>query len=212
MLAGDAFGASAQIATVVVPVAVYFLVLGLLNSRPHPQLLSGRLDFALLTAAISPLFVLPVLGYFGISLLSLATAVALLVLGISLLVPRGRTWVVYNLRGSEARGAVAAALQRMGLDFQPRPDGYGLADRQGFVRINEFAPLRNVSVRLDGGDARLARQFEQALGQVLRSYRVQTSPMAVSLLLVATAMLVAPLTLMAHRVPEIVRLLTDLLP
>ena len=77
MLAGDAFGASAEIATVVVPVAVYFLVLGLLNSRPHPQLLSGRLDFALLTAAISPLFAVPVLRYFGISLLSVATAVAL---------------------------------------------------------------------------------------------------------------------------------------
>jgi hypothetical protein len=35
--------------------------------------------------------------------------------------------------------------------------------------------------------------------------------MAVSLLVVATAMLVAPLALMAHRVPDIVRLLTDLL-
>ncbi|HUT57244.1 MAG TPA: hypothetical protein VNA25_05155 [Phycisphaerae bacterium] len=210
-MAGDAFGASAEIATVVVPVAVYFLVLGLLNSRPHPQLLSGRLDFALLTAAISPLFAVPVLGYFGISLLSVATAVALLALGIAMLAPKGRTWVVYNLQGSEARRAVAAALRSIGLDFQARPNGYCLADQQGFVRISEFAPLRNASVRLDGGDADLARRFERALGKVLKGYRVQTSPMAVSLLLVATAMLVAPLTMMAHRVPEIVRLLTDLL-
>ncbi|MGB2822184.1 MAG: hypothetical protein WBF17_14465, partial [Phycisphaerae bacterium] len=58
-------GVSLRIATVVVPVALYFLVLGLLNSRPRPQLLRGRRDFALLIVALSPLFVLPVLHWAG---------------------------------------------------------------------------------------------------------------------------------------------------
>jgi len=34
--------------------------------------------------------------------------------------------------------------------------------------------------------------------------------MAVAMLLVATAMMVAPLALIAHRVPELVRLLVDI--
>jgi hypothetical protein len=38
----EQLGISLRIAMVVVPVALYFLILGLLNSRPCPQLLRGR--------------------------------------------------------------------------------------------------------------------------------------------------------------------------
>ena len=125
---------------------------------------------------------------------------------------RGRSWVVYNVQSTEARDAVAAALRSMGVDFRVCSNGFDLTGREAFLRVGGFAPLRNVSLRLEGGPADLARQFEPALRGVLSRCAVQTSPMAVSLLLVATAMLVAPLAMMAHRVPEIVRLLTDLLP
>ena len=46
MPAGANMDMSMRIVTVVMPVAVYFLILGLLNSRRHPQLLTGRRDFA----------------------------------------------------------------------------------------------------------------------------------------------------------------------
>ena len=84
-------------------------------------------------------------------------------------------------------------------------------DSRYSVQVGAFPPLRNATIRLLGGDRELARRFERELWQVLRSCEVQTSRMAVSLMLVAATMLVAPLAMMAHRMPEIVRLLTDLL-
>jgi hypothetical protein len=197
-----------EIAAVMAPVAVYFLVLGLLNSRGRPQLLSGRLDFAILTAALCPSFLLPLVSWLGFSPLALGAA-AVLVGGVIVLAPRGRNWVVYNVQAAEARSAVARALRKLGLEFHD--DGAGYALNGASVRLAAFAPLRNATIRLVGGDRQLVRSFERALGEVLHSYEAQTSPMAVSLLLVATAMLVAPLALMAHRVPDVVRLLTGLI-
>ena len=209
MVIGSNITGPMEIAAVVAPVAVYFLVLGLLNSRPHPQLLSGRMDFAILTVALSPLLLMPLLSWLGVSLPAVAAAAVVLGAGALVLAPRGRNWVVYNVHASEARAAVAGALRKLGLEFRLEGGGYALDGAS--VRFGAFAPLRNATIRLVGGDRELARRFEKALGEVLRSCEAQTSPMAVSLLLVATAMLVAPLALMAHRVPDIVRLLTDLI-
>ena len=209
MLAGPTLSAPAQIAAVVAPVALYFLVLGLLNSRPHPQLLTGRLDFAILTIAICPLFLLPLWSWLGFSIWFALAGGLIVGAGALLLAPRGRSWVIYNVRAAEARAAVAGALRRMGLEVR---DSEGLFDLGAArVQVGAFPPLRNATVRLHGGDRELAGRFERALWDVLRSCEVQTSPMAVSLLLVAATMLVAPLAMMAHRVPEIVRLLSDLL-
>ena len=209
MLIGSNIIAPTEIAAVVAPVAIYFLILGLLNSRGRPQLLSGRLDFAILTLALSPLLLLPLLSWLGLTPSALLAVAAALGAAALVLAPRGRNWVVYNVHAAEARSAVAGALRKLGLEY--RDDGSGFALDGASVSVGAFAPLRNATVRLLGGDRELARRFEKALGEVLRSCEAQTSPMAVSLLLVATAMLVAPLALMAHRVPDIVRLLTDLI-
>ena len=211
MMGSEHLGLSLRIAAVVVPVAVYFLVLGLLNSRRHPQLLSGRLDFALLIAALSPLFVLPALGLAGIAPASVFAAVAAPALAVVLLAPRGRAWVIYNMPADEAREAVASALRSMGVAFKPAADAFHLMPDGATVHVGGFPLLRNVSVRLRGGSGRLACQFQRALAANLGSVSAQTSPMAAGLLLVATGMIVAPLAFMVERVPEIVRLLSDLL-
>ena len=200
-----------RIATVAAPVAVYFLILGLLNSRRHPQLLTGRQDFALLVVALSPLFLVPIVGYFGTSLLvaigiSFAVAAAVVVLG-----PRDRSWVIYNMPPRDASAKLADAFERAGLRTARHPSGLSLPEHDAIVQISGFSVLRNVTVRLQGGDGQTARMVESALSREVAGVCAQTSPMAVSLLLVATAMLVVPLTLVADRVPQIVRVLTDLL-
>lgn len=211
MLAVETLTASVQATLVVMPVAVYFLVLGLLNSRRHPQLLTGRLDFVLLLVALSPLFLLPVLNLFGLSILATAAAVVLLALAVLALSPRDRAWVIYNVPADQVHNILARALNSMGLAVQAGEDSYQLDSHQARIQLKSFAPLRNVTVRLTGGDAALAGDLEKALCRSLVTIEAQTSPMAMSLLLVATAMMVAPLALMAHRVPEIVRVLGDLL-
>jgi hypothetical protein len=83
-------------------------------------------------------------------------------------------------------------------------------EQQATVCLSRFNFLRNVSVRLEGGSDEFAAQFSQALAGGMARMSAQTSPMAVGLLLVATGMLVAPLALVANHVPEVVRVLTDL--
>ena len=212
MILGSAdLGSTVRIATVVAPVAVYFLVLGLLNSRRHPQMLSGRLDFALMITALSPLFLVPAVDYVGASLLGILGLLLGLAAGILLLAPRRGNWVVYNLPASQAREAVRQTLRRLRLDFQEQPGAFRLGDDEEKVTLRSFSLLRNVSIRLHSRNEALLREFEGALSTLLHSTATETSLTAVSFLLVATAMLVAPLSLVAHRVPEIVRILTDLL-
>jgi len=211
MLGSEHLTIPLRIAAMVMPVAAYFLILGLLNSRRHPQLLTGRRDFGLLIAVLSPIVVVPALNCFGLSALSVAAACGVVGLGIWALAPRGHSWIIYNMPLAEATAIAAEALEALGLEVRPVDGGLELPGLKADVRISGFSLLNNVSIRLRGGDDQTARTFERQLGQRLTSVRVEVSPMAMALLLVATGMLVAPLTLVASHADEIVRILTDLL-
>jgi hypothetical protein len=212
MLSIEHLGAPMLLAALVAPVAVYFLLLGLLNSRPHPQLLSGRRDFALLAVAFGPLFVLPVAHATGGSPLAIAAAMGAVIAAVALLGPRGQTWVIYNLSLDRARRLVRSALEETGVTANEAGDVFALPDHGARLEVGGFALLRNVSIRLIGVDRAVADAIVAAIARRLRGVTVATSPSTVALLLVATAMLVAPLAVVAQQMPQIVRLLTDLLP
>ncbi len=199
-----------RIAAVVLPVAVYFGVLGLLNTRRRPQLLSGRHDVTLLIIALSPLFAVPAVNLAGGAPWAMIVAVAAIA-AVVVLAGRGDSWVIYNISADQARDVVAGALQRLGAGFSADTNGFRL-DSGGHIRISSFSLLRNVSIRLDGVDAKFSGRFVAAMSRRLALCTAEASPMAVSMLLVAIAMMVAPLAMMAPQVPEIVRALTNLLP
>jgi len=198
------------VATVVVPLAGYFFLLGILNSRGHPQVLSGRRDFAMLTAALSPVFVLPAANWLGVSLWVVAFAAVTLSLSIWALAPRGSSWVIYNIPRRRVGEVIARALDQAGFNYEASDGGYRTIEGVKVI-LSCFPLLQNVTVRIVDGDREVAARFYRALEAELSGIRVQSSPMGVAMLLVATVMLVAPLTLVAHRAGEIVRILTDLL-
>lgn len=203
---------SLRVTAVVAPVAVYFLILGLLNSRRRPQLLTARLDFALLVLPLCPLLLIPVVEYVG-TVVALLVACGVLLAAGFLLAPRRTDWVIYNMPVRQGRRAVRRAFERaVGGGVNEAGDILASADGTSRVEISGFPLLRNLSVGLRGAEEPLVRRFESALGEEVGSVQARTSPMAVALLLVATGMLVMPLTLVAPRAAEIVRLLTDLLP
>jgi len=203
------FALSLHITTVAVPVAMYFLILGLLNSRPHPQLLRGRRDFALLIVALCPLLLQPVIaraeGFWPV--LAVIAAVG----GVALLAPPKGSWVIYNILPREAGDAVADALRQVGLPARREGGVFLLTDTDGSVRLSGFPLLRNVSVRAIGLAPDVAGRFEAALSRRLRTVTAETTAATMALLLVATAMLVVPLALVAPRAGQIVRLLTGML-
>ncbi len=204
-----------HLATIVAPVAGYFLILGLLNSRSRPQMLRGRNDFALLVGALSPLFLAPAWPLLAGSPVRIFVAGIAVLAGIWAVAPRGASWVIYNISLPAATRLVERTLQRMGLNPERiRRGEFHLADENITLRITSFALLRNVSVRVEG-DAKatkaLGGRLEYALDAALAEVPAETSPMAMAMLLAATAMLVVPLALVSRQAGEIVRLLSDLL-
>jgi hypothetical protein len=209
LLGSEYFGASVRVATVIAPVAGYFFILGLLNTRRRPQILTGRLDFSLLMLALCPGFVLPMLERFGLAPAGAIAVMGVFGAGLWLFGPGGRSWVVYNLSPGQADRVLRRTMDSMGWRYIATPDGYSVEEHDISLRVSGFWILHNVSVQLTGGSVELCRDFARELGLAVSRTSARTQAMAVAMLLVAMGMLVAPLALVAHRVPEIVRLLAD---
>ena len=211
MLGLENLDPSLRITVVVLPVAFYFLVLGLLNSRRHPQLLAARWDFALLVGAFCPLFVLPLAQCLAPWPIAALAAAAALVACVVALAPRGPAWVIYNLHPQQIHGVIARALRRLGIEFQAHGGIFYSRRGRRLVQVKAFPLLRNASVRLGPCSRQQAAGFERALGQTLATEPAQTSPATAALLLVAMAMMVVPVTLVASRAGEIARIIADLI-
>jgi len=199
-----------SVITVVVPVAIYFLILGLLNSRKSPQLLTGLEDSLLLVGCGVLLAVPTILSFFGATGLAITIGLAVVGTAACLFRSRSRVWVIYNLPAVCADKLVEDVLKAMGKPFIRDGDQFLLAGN-GRVEVSSFALLRSVSVRLHECDEQLRRQFGEILGRATARMSAETSPGAMALLLVAMAMLVAPLTVAAHKAGEIARFISDLL-
>ena len=201
-----------RVAAVIVPAAVYFLLLGLLNSQRTPQLIRGRTDFVLLIAAFLPTFCVPMLNYLGASFWTVV-AVMVAVLGTAVLVapPRAGSWVIYNIHLPEALRAAERTLQAMGRPFCRRGRRLVLDGPNLTLRFSSVPLLKNVSIAADGKDrSGFQREFEGHFGKQLGGVRCEPTPMAATFLLLAAGMLVTPLALVADRMPEMVRVITDL--
>lgn len=209
LLGSEYFGASVRVATVIVPIAGYFFILGLLNTRRRPQILTGRLDFSLLMLALCPGFILPMLERLGLTLPGAMAAMCILAAGVWLLGPGGRNWVVYNLSPVQADRVLRTAMDAMGWRYCVTSEGYRVDEHDIHLRVSGFWILHNVSVHLSGGSPALCRRFARELGVAVARTSARAQALAVAMLLVAMGMLVAPLAMVAHRVPEVVRLLAD---
>lgn len=202
---------SMRVVTIIGPIALYFMLLGLLNTRLNPQMLTGRQDFSMLLIAISPLVLQPMVYYLGGGS-AMVVACAILIFGaIWLLSPRGRTFVIYNLPRKQGIDIVLKSLDSIGLEGKLTARGIELPQGKGIVHIDSFLMLRNFSLKLTGGCGETWEAFEENMAERLGKIETPASPMAVTLLLIATGMIVAPMVLMIHHAPEIVRILTDLL-
>ena len=200
-----------KLTTILIPMGMYFLLLGVLNSRRHPQLLTGRRDFTLLLGAFSPMVILPVLS----ALAAPAWVGAAVVVGVlaiaGALAPRSGRWVIYNLPADQARQVVRGALEGLGVAFTEAPGGF-LVGEALRVQVSAFGLLRNVSLHMTGLDEALQGRLCQAIAADLLRRPAETCPATVAMMLAAIGMMVAPLVLVAHRAGDIVRIGVDLLP
>lgn len=152
------------------------------------------------------------LSYLGVSVWTVLAVVAAIAAAPAVLAPPGvGNWVVYNISMSEALRTAERALKAMGQPFRRQGRRLLLERADVTLRLRSVALLRNVTLSAEGQcPDRLGRQFQDRFGDELARIRTTPSPMAVTFLLLATAMMVTPLGLFADRAGEMVRIITDL--
>jgi hypothetical protein len=120
--------------------------------------------------------------------------------------------VIYNISADDARRCCRRALRAAEIPATQTETGFSLDEQAGRLELTSFPLLHNVSVRLHDVPDETAQPLGDALQHTVSRHRATTPPMAAAMILVATAMLVAPLSLLAgDGAVEIVRILTDLL-
>lgn len=190
-----------RFAIAVVPLAAYLGLLGLINLRPRPSVVSGASDLAALGIGVMGLvFIGPIellrptagtaqfLNYIWLVLLALY----LLVIILAALVARPRL-VVYNLTPEELRPLLSEAAGRADATCRWAGDSLVLPKLGVQLHMDGFGLLRNTSLVSSGpnqnleGWQRLAKQLRGSL----RTVKVRPHPSSLIFLAIAVLLLVA---------------------
>jgi hypothetical protein len=188
------------------PLAIYLLLLGMLNLSRRPWLVTGGRDAFALGLAVSGLVIVgpmelffPVMAAndYGPFVWGLLVALYLMSLVLLLLMLRPRL-VIYNISLEELRPILAQLMVEMDPEARWAGESAAMPNLGVQLRMEPVASMRNVSLLANGPRQEPAgwRRLEQELGVALRQVEVARNPRAVSLIL--TAMLL--IGLMAYAV------------
>ena len=202
---------SLSLAQVIAPVATYFLILGLLNSRPRPQMLTGLEDALVLWGAMSMFFWPTLTAWLGMKLFVSILAASGVLLGMLFLTCRAKSWVVYNLPAEDARQIVRQVLADLQWSSRESKRDFRLPGGQ-CISFDGFALMRNVTIRLHGASADERQLFSRELAQRLSRTPAEVAVAASAMVMVAAGMLAVMATVMAPHAPEIARQVAEFLP
>ncbi len=199
------------------PPALYFIILGLVNSQRHPRLVSSRADFVTLTVVFLPILVYPVpflvgQGWWG--LLGIGAAIVFSAF-FALLPKHGAGWVVYHTTEAEMRIMLNQAIRRLGWTATwDRLDAV-VPDAGLRIQCSAFPWLGSVSIHLSGLEGQPRPGSTDALrAQIERQLeRRSLLPSAVGtcLVIVGVVLWVVPLWMMFRHMDAIVDLVQHLL-
>lgn len=208
-----------KVVLLVAPPAMYFVVLGLLNSQPTPRLVNARSDFLVLTAALGPVLLAAVPGVvrsgYGWLLVPAFAAVAL---GMrALMPPAGGGWVIYNLSSRRARVLLERCFRQLGWAYRDgdRDDALEVPGRGLTIRLSPLPVLRNVTCHLaftaDTTRAQTTAALRARLTDALKRQQQLPSLAGSSLLLVGVGMMILPLWMMTRHSDAIAEVVSRLL-
>jgi len=203
-----------QLALALGPLAVYFLGLGLVNSQAHPCMVPARTDFVVLTIALVPLVMGPVLAMVKFGGWWPVTVACIAVAGfIGVLLPRRNSgWVIYNTSLPQCRRLLCRACRRLGLSAEGSDEQVQITEIGLTVILTALPVLRNVtlSLRTQSGRERdadddLARRLVDTLEREIQQESMLPSPAGASMVLIGAAMLAVPMWFFFHNVDAIAR-------
>jgi len=196
------------------PMAVYFLVLGLVNSRSRPHLVSSRVDFVLLAIAFYPVMLWPVLTLIekGHAAAAALAAAGVLAAFLWLLPARRGSWVIYHASLPQCARLIRQAARREGWQVVT-PDDHRPHRRLGIpqagldIRLESFPWLRNVTLHftcrhpagVEAADRLVCGLFEEIKGEQLLP-----SPAGASLVVIGACLLGLPMWYLVNNMNAIV--------
>lgn len=193
----------------VAPIALYFLILGLVNSHSRPYLTTSRSDFVALTGVLIPVLLWPVPILAGtrmwwLLLTGLAAAIGLFLW----MLPRAGTGlVIYNISEAACLRILNDALRCMGLSGRWEGRSWRADGGQATIHLRKFALLRNVTLNVEVSSA-VRGSFVAHLGQELESrlHRVSQLPstMGACLVLLGMSLLILPMWMVSRHIEDLV--------
>jgi hypothetical protein len=197
----------------VVPVAMYFLMLGLVNSQRRPYFVSGRRDFLILALVFCPVLILPLYWLAMSNWLVFAVVLALGAALFVLVLPKESTsWVIYNISRHHFHRVLERALRHLGLSWRWRHDRIEIDDTSLEIGFSGFALLRNVTVHLkcDRKDQPLVHRISSALEAELAHVKSRPATTGVVFLIIGAGLLIWPTFMMTQRLDALVKLFTKI--
>jgi len=198
----------------IAPVALYFIVLGLVNSQSRVHVISSRRDWLGLMAVFFPVLLWPVMWLAGDGWVF--TAVALLFFGVALLVisaPDKRSgWVIYNCNLWRVSAELLASLDHLGINYAVSSEVITVADQGVELELSEFRLLKNVTVKITGGRKWFANALGRELAGRLGDVESEPSMSAAAMLVSGSAMLILPLAIMVRHIDAFVKVFSDFIP
>jgi hypothetical protein len=179
------------------PVSIYLLLLGIINLRTRPLLLTGTRDTLALALAVSGFVVAgPMELFLPEAIASILGGwvwlplIALYVLGVTLLVLMLRPrLVIYNISWDQLQPGLRRVVSQLDADARWAGEGLVMPNSGVQLHVDYHAGLRNVQLNSLGASQNVAgwRRLEQALSKALATTRVPANTHAFSFLFFALA-------------------------
>ncbi len=211
-----------KLALNIAPPALYFVILGLVNSQSKPHLISSRNDWLALVCVFFPVVVYPsiVLANWGYYMPALGI-IAAIGIGLMISLPNpGTGWVIYNTSKSAVRKLITRTLDKHSIEYKiDAEDDLIIIPREGLIiKMTYFAILRNVTVSLDKvGNKSITNSsvsdiLENELSSKIAFIESGLNVIGPAMLIAGSSMLILPLIMMIRHIDAFVRVVSDLLP
>jgi hypothetical protein len=201
-----------KLAMNIAPVALYFMVLGLVNSQSRVHVVTLRNDWLAMMMVFLPVLMWPVMflagaGWHAGAMLTFLAGLAVLKFSAP---PISSGWVLYNCTLATVRTALIETLDRLAIDWQVADDHTLTLTDNRRIELNDFPLLKNVTVKIHADDAAsLADRLGRTLSQRLDTVVSQPPLSAAAMLLCGAAMLIIPLSLMVQHIDAFVKVFCD---
>lgn len=183
----------------VAPLAMYLVLVGLLNLRRKPYLMTGAREALLVSLALSGLAIIGPMelffpqqaaNQFGPYIWALLLVFYLLVVLLWILIARPRL-VVFNISPAQLRVLLAEAAGKLDGEVRWAGDSLALPRLNVQLYVDGFDIMRNVSLISTGGDQSYTnwRRLEGALRETLRDIAVPRNPRGYSMFIAGVLLL-----------------------